>query len=81
MTLDEYHNIHMPLRTSLPTVHDIGGGEITVHNAVDLEASDHVSGRPMIGIDHADQIGAWARLADHAQTDQSIQHDAAGATR
>ena len=47
--------------------------EISVHNADDLEAAGHVAGRHTIGIDHADQFGAWPRLADHAQTDQSIQ--------
>ena len=35
-------------------------------HAVDLEAADFVSDRRVVGIDHADQIDARARLAEHA---------------
>ena len=39
---------------------------------VELEAAAHVADRHVVGIDHAGQLGARPRLADHAQSDQSI---------
>ena len=37
------------------------------------EAAAHVADGHSIGIDHAGQLGARARLADHEGLDQSIQ--------
>ena len=37
-------------------------------DAVDREAAAHVSDRHVVGIDHADQLGARGRLAEHAQS-------------
>ena len=73
MVLDAHHNIYMPPCTSPHTVHDVGGGKIIVLNTAELEAAGHVAHRHVISIDHADQLGAWPRLAHHAQADQSTQ--------
>jgi len=52
-----------------------------VQDAGALVAAAHMIDRHMIYIDHAGQICAWARLEDHAQTDQSMSvHRAARRT-
>ena len=38
-----------------------------VEEAAELEAAARVADRHVIGIDHADQLGARGRLAEHAQ--------------
>ena len=47
----------------------------------ELVAAAHVADRREVGLDHAGQLGAWARLGDDAHSDQSIQsilHDGGG---
>ena len=49
--------------------------------AAELVAAAHVADRREVGLDHAGQLGAWARLGDDAHSDQSIQsilHDGGG---
>ena len=48
---------------------------------VELEAAAHVADRHVVGIDHAGQLGARPRLADHAQSDQSIHPAGLARTR
>ena len=85
MTLDAHHNIHIPPCTfhARPRrrFHKVGECAIIVHNAAILKAVDHVAGRHVIDIDQAGQLCPWSSLEGHAQTDQSVQHDAAGAPR
>ena len=75
MTFDVKHDTNMPSCTCTPPpkVPDAAEGEHLVYDAAVLMAAAHVADRHMIGIDHADQFGAWTRLADHAQTDQTFQ--------
>ena len=44
-----------------------------VKNAAELMAATHVADGHTVGIDHADRLGSWLRLADLAQAVQSIQ--------
>ena len=60
--------------TTLLTVCAYVEGDHLVKYAADLVALVHVADRHAISIDHAGQLDAWSRLADHAQagwTDQS----------
>ena len=50
-----------------------------MQDAAELVAAAHVANRHVVGIDHAGLLFAWTRLPDHAQHDQPIQHDDAGA--
>ena len=43
-----------------------------VQDAGELVAAAHVADRHEVGTDHAGQLGAWERRADHAGTHQSI---------
>ena len=47
-------------------------GDLLVQGAVELVAAAHVTDRHEVGTDHAGQLEAWLRLADHAQAAQSI---------
>ena len=81
MTLDAHHDIHMPPCTAPPTVCAHDEDDHIVKDAADLEAADHVADRHVIGIDHAGRLGSRARLADHAQNDQSIHPAGLARTR
>ena len=50
-----------------------------MQDAAELVAAAHMANRHVVGIDHAGLLFAWTRLPDHAQHDQPIQHDDAGA--
>ena len=61
--------------------HDDGEDDHLVKGAAELVAAAHVADRREVGLDHAGQLGAWARLGDDAHSDQSIQsilHDGGG---
>ena len=63
--------------------HDDGEDDHLVKGAAELVAAAHVADRREVGLDHAGQLGAWARLGDDAHSDQSIQsilHDGGGDT-
>ena len=55
-----------------------------MQDAAELVAVAHVADRHEVGTDHAGQLGAWVRLADHvqntedAQSKQSILHGGGG---
>ena len=52
-----------------------------MQGAAELVAAAHVADRREVDLDHAGQLGAWARLGDDAHSDQSIQsilHDGGG---
>ena len=73
MRFDARHVILMHLARLGRRVPDRGGGDHLVQDAAELEAAEHGSDRHEVSIDHADQFGERARLADHAQAAQSMQ--------
>ena len=83
MMFDGSHGFHMHRARLGCRVPEGGGGDHIVKDVAGLEATVHVSDRHTIGMDHADLLGAWARLADHAHSLQSMQstlHSARGLT-
>ena len=52
-------------------------GDHLVKGAVELVAAAHVADQHEVGTDHAGQLEARVRLADHAQAAQSIMPTAA----
>ena len=65
--------------TASTSSHDDGEDDHLVKDEADLVGAAHLTDRHEVGIDHAGQLFALARLPDHAAHDQSIEHDAAGA--
>ena len=64
----------MPTRATVA-----GEGDDLVKGAAELVAAAYAAGRHEVGTDHAGQLFAWTRLPGHAENDQSIQSDGAGA--
>ena len=74
-----YHNDRLvafkqsTLHRRVNVTNDDGDDDHLVQDAVELVAAAHVADRHEVGTDHAGQLGAWVRLADHAQAAQSKQ--------
>ena len=50
-----------------------------MEEAAELEAAARVADRHVVGIDHADQLGARGRLAEHAQSIAGPMQDCSAA--
>ena len=64
----------MPTRATVA-----GEGDDLVKGAAELVAAAYAVDRHEVGTDYAGQLFAWTRLPGHAENDQSIQSDGAGA--